>query len=111
MEFFHLACDKKTATCRLCNKTLKYFVSTTNLSQHLMCKHPIQYKAEKWQITVECELNEDQVRDSLPKASDSSSSTSRFISTTEVDRLDNEIATDGGSQVSASGSGCRLIMH
>nr|CAI5837998.1 unnamed protein product [Callosobruchus analis] len=41
--FFKKSADKKSATCTVCNQRLKYFVSTSNLRQHIVRKHRIQY--------------------------------------------------------------------
>ncbi|CAH1958580.1 unnamed protein product [Acanthoscelides obtectus] len=35
--------DNKFATCRLCNKKLKYLISTGNLETHVVKQQPIQY--------------------------------------------------------------------
>lgn len=44
--FFKKSSDNKFATCSLCNQQLKYFVSTSNLKQHIIRKHIIQYNEE-----------------------------------------------------------------
>ncbi|VEN35381.1 unnamed protein product [Callosobruchus maculatus] len=41
--FFKKSADNKIVTCNLCKQQLKYFVSTSNLRQHIVRKHGIQY--------------------------------------------------------------------
>ncbi|CAH1114870.1 unnamed protein product [Psylliodes chrysocephalus] len=38
--------DGKTVTCQICKKDLKYFGGTSNIKQHLIRIHPIQFAAE-----------------------------------------------------------------
>lgn len=45
-SFFVQTSDKQFAVCKLCNQKLKYFSSTSNLKQHIIRKHQIQYQQE-----------------------------------------------------------------
>ncbi|XP_072400539.1 E3 SUMO-protein ligase ZBED1-like [Diabrotica undecimpunctata] len=51
-NFFKKTTDGNFVICNICKKQLKYFVSTTNLTQHLTRKHYVQYQAEKGEILV-----------------------------------------------------------
>ncbi|KAJ8920540.1 hypothetical protein NQ315_005409 [Exocentrus adspersus] len=43
-SFFKKSLDRKFVICTLCNRKLKYFMSTSNLKQHIIRRHNIQYK-------------------------------------------------------------------
>ncbi|KAL1488920.1 hypothetical protein ABEB36_014707 [Hypothenemus hampei] len=58
---FKKSADNKFAACKLCSQKLKYFLSTSNLKQHILRKHKIQYDKELRKKIMACDENADVV--------------------------------------------------
>nr|CAH7746752.1 unnamed protein product [Callosobruchus chinensis] len=61
--FFKKSADNKLAICTVCNQQLKYFSSTSNLRQHIVRKHGIQYNQFQKEALLSTDSKSTNLRD------------------------------------------------